>query len=73
MLKGRFRYQNPDGRIGGWRDSEGNYYIGEGHHRMRAALEILEETGDDSHVRALLENGLWAPGCPPPSSIGPLP
>jgi hypothetical protein len=73
MLNGRYRFEAPEGRIGGWRDAAGNYYIGEGHHRMAAALEIFEATGDASYVNRLLQYGLWTLGRPPASQIGPLP
>jgi filamentous hemagglutinin len=62
-----------DGRIGGYLGDDGTYYVGEGHHRMNAALEIFEETGDSSYVDQLLENGAWTPGEPPANDIGPLP
>ena len=73
MLNGDYRFTEPDGRIGGWRDDAGNYYIGEGHHRMNAALEIFEETGNATYANQLLEHGSWTPGSPPPSQVGPLP
>ncbi len=71
MLNDEYLFTADRGRIGGYKDSDGTYYIGEGHHRMNAALEIFEETGNTSYVDALLENGLWTPGKPPQS--GPLP
>ncbi len=71
MLNRRYGFEEDRGRIAGWLDDAGNYHIGEGHHRMNAALEIFEETGDASYVNRLLENGLWTPGNPP--APGPLP
>jgi hypothetical protein len=73
MLNGNYRFQSEEGIIGGWLDDAGNYYIGEGHHRMNAALQIFEETGDPTYVNGLLTHGRWDPGPPPPSQIGPLP
>ena len=71
MLSGNYKFLEDCGRIGGYIDEAGNYYIGEGHHRMNAAMEIFEETGDASFVNQLLENGLWTPKKPP--FAGPLP
>ena len=73
MQNGRFRFEDPRGQIAGWRDAQGNYYLGEGHHRMAAAMEIFEETGDPSNVNRLLENGHWTPVERPPAGVGPLP
>ena len=73
MQNGRFRFEAPEGRISGWRDPQGNYYIGNGHHRMAAAMEIFEETGDPSNVNRLLENGYWTPVERPPVQVGPIP
>lgn len=65
MLAGRYDYQSRTGQIGGWRDSRGNYYIGEGHHRINAALEIYWETGDREPLDRLLRNGDWKDSKPP--------
>ena len=73
MQNGTFRFESPEGRIGGWKDAQGNYYIGEGHHRMAAAMEIFEETGNPSNVNRLLENGLWTEVERAPVGAGPLP
>ena len=70
MLNGKYRFESTEGRIGGWRDG-GQYFISEGHHRMRAAMNIFKETGDPTFVNKLLQNGLWAPG--PPNMVAPLP
>lgn len=73
MQNGTFRFEAPEGRIAGWRDPQGNYYISEGHHRMAAAMEIFEETGNPSNVNRLLENGLWTNVERAPVGAGPLP
>lgn len=65
MLAGEYDYESSRGRIAGWRDQRKTYYIGEGHHRMAAALEVFRETGDHSHVMRLIENGQWEPSPPP--------
>lgn len=65
MMDGDYLYDVPGGRIGGYR-SGGAYYIGEGHHRMTAAMEIAAETGNNVPLRQLLANGLWADVAKPP-------
>jgi RHS repeat-associated protein len=55
MRAGRYRFTSPEGRIAGWRDAQGNYMIGEGHHRVRAAIE----TGNPSNLQQLINNGVW--------------
>lgn len=65
MLAGRYRFDTPVGRIAGWRDAKGTYYIAEGHHRINAALEIYWETGDRSHLDLLLQAGDWENESPP--------
>ena len=65
MLAGDYRYDSREGRIAGWRGMAGTYYIGEGHHRVNAALEIYWETGDRSHLDRLLQAGEWEDSAPP--------
>lgn len=59
MLNGMYEFTAPKGRIAGWIDSKGNYYVSEGNHRMAAAQEIYKKTGDTSFIERLLKNGLW--------------
>jgi filamentous hemagglutinin len=59
MLSGNYRFTAPEGRIAGYVDSKGNYYISEGNHRMVAAQEIYKKTGDTSYIEKLLQNGSW--------------
>ena len=73
MLSGKYEYSEMRGQIGGWFDSNGNFYVGEGHHRMAAAMEIFKETGDDTHIKKLLEKGLWSKTIDPPNDSRPLP
>jgi len=61
-----------DGRVGGWKDAQGNYYLGEGHHRMAAAMEHFEATGDATFVNKLLQHGDWQTP-PVRMNVGPLP
>jgi hypothetical protein len=60
MAAGNYAYDEPRGQIGGLMDQGGAYHIVEGHHRMAAALELLQETGDKKAVRALLFWGRWS-------------
>jgi hypothetical protein len=71
MEAGNFRYQDAGARVGGWRGSDGTYYINEGHHRIAAAIEIFTATGNRSPLNSLLQNGLFFDGIPP--GVGPLP
>ena len=59
MLKGMYRYDSPEGIIGGFVDNKGVYYIGEGHHRIIAALRVYNKTGNAEPVLQLIKRGLW--------------
>ena len=59
MLSGNYKFTAPEGRIAGYVDSKGNYYISEGNHRMVAAQEIYKKTGDASYIEKLIQNGSW--------------
>jgi len=39
MLSGAYDFSSAAGRVGGWVNNSGNYMIGEGHHRMTAAMQ----------------------------------
>ena len=69
MLKGEYRYSSAEGRIGGYIDAEGRVMVGEGHHRMAAALE----TGDRSIIQQILDNARLTPVDKFPTSPMPLP
>ena len=73
MLQGTFAYSEVRGQIGGVRDQHGTYHIGEGHHRMVAALEIYTEIGDAAAVLTLISCGRWSQIDRPPSGSRPLP
>lgn len=73
MREGWFGFTLEAARIDGWRDDRGAYYINDGNHRMVAALEIEQETGDPWAVHALLEHGRWITQAPPPAGHGPMP
>jgi hypothetical protein len=66
MLDETFNYTAPKGRIGGVRVN-GHYFVGEGHHRITAAMEIFSETGNDAPLKNLLSNGLWSEPTSPPT------
>ncbi|WP_205954124.1 hemagglutinin repeat-containing protein [Pantoea stewartii] len=59
MLSGNYKFTAPEGRIAGYIDSKGIYYISEGNHRMVAAQEIYKKTGDASYIEKLIQNGSW--------------
>ncbi len=69
MLAGKWRFNDPNGQIGGYVDSQGRYMIGEGHHRVQAAIE----TGNPNILKALIDNGRWTQTSSLPSSAGPIP
>ena len=73
MLNGSFEFTATRGKIAGYIDSKGNYYITEGHHRMAAAQEIYKTTGDATYIHKLLENGKWDKTNKVPVDARPLP
>lgn len=73
MTSGNYRFTAPEGRIAGYVDSKGNYYISEGNHRMVAAQEIYKKTGDRTYVEKLLQNGSWTQTKNAPAGAKPMP
>jgi RHS repeat-associated protein len=73
MLNGRYDYSISEGQIGGFKDVNGVYHIGEGHTRVAAAREILRETGNSQPLRNLINNGRWTSGVDAPANSRPLP
>ncbi len=59
MLKNFYSYKAPSGIIAGYVDKKGVYYVTEGNHRMVAAVEIYNETGEIKYINQLLDNGNW--------------
>ena len=59
MLAGTFDYLTVRAKVSGIRDAGMVFHVVDGHHRMVAALEIYEETGDMMPVRQLLAWGKW--------------
>nr|WP_240431476.1 hypothetical protein [Pectobacterium parmentieri] len=73
MMSGNYRCSAPEGRIAGYIDNKGNYYISEGNHRMVAAQEIYKKTGDKSYIDKLLQNGSWTQTKNAPVGDKPMP
>ncbi|MFB0773613.1 Rhs family protein, partial [Proteus cibi] len=73
MLDGTFDFSLPKNQVGGFVDSNGTYYMGEGHHRMVAAQEIYKETGDAKYINKLIENGTWTRTNSPPTDARAMP
>lgn len=73
MLNGNFEFSSLRGKIAGFIDKKGNYYVSEGHHRMAAAQDIYKSTGDRSYIDKLLENGKWDLIDKAPNNMKPLP
>ncbi len=73
MAENQYTFDKSRGQIGGVIDANGTYHIVEGHHRMAAALEIFQETGDDKAVLKLLFWGRWSMAENPPPESRPFP
>src|SRR5205823_2069538 len=73
MLAGRYAFSEPRGQIGGWRDTEGIYYVNDGNHRMVAALELVRENGNAEFVLSLIRWGRWTLADEPPIGARPMP
>jgi hypothetical protein len=73
MRSARYAFHERRGQIGGVRDRRGVYYVVEGHHRLVAALELFNETGDSTAIVELLNGGLWTEVNRPPFDGRPLP
>lgn len=56
MLNNQYEYDSARGIISGIEDANGIIHIQEGQHRINAALEIFEETGDAKYVNQLLDS-----------------
>lgn len=73
MTSGTYRYTAPEGQIAGFIDKAGTVYITEGHHRVAAALEILNETGNMEPFKQLLKSGLIEAVETAPAGARPMP
>jgi filamentous hemagglutinin len=73
MRDGTYAYQEMRGRIAGVRDGNGIYHFIEGHHRMAAAFEMYQETGDSKPINDLVMYGQWAEVERRPACSRPLP
>ena len=72
MLAGEWDYSGRGNTFIYWRQDR-MVWVGEGHHRANAALEIGRETGDWSYLHRLLEFGRCDPGMPPSADRRPFP
>ncbi len=60
MLNGSFAFSSLEGRIGGeYHEPRKIFFVGEGHHRLAAALEIAFESGNWSCFNKLIRYGDW--------------
>jgi hypothetical protein len=73
ITAGNYAFQEARGQIGGVIDRRGIYHVIEGHQCMAAALELFQETGDDTPVHALLSWGRWSLAAKPPIGSRPFP
>jgi hypothetical protein len=55
MMLNQYNFKLDDNKIG-CEVNNNIYFIGEGHHRMQAALEIWKESNDYSNVENLIKN-----------------
>ena len=59
MFNNDFDFSLLENKIGGYFDCKGVYHVGDGHHRMAAAIELYKETGNENYILNLLEHGKW--------------
>jgi hypothetical protein len=64
MLDGEWEFEQQGKSFVYWQEGR-TVWIGEGHHRANAALELGRETGDWQFLERLLENGKREAGTPP--------
>jgi hypothetical protein len=72
MRAGQWDFERRADSLVFWR-CEQTIYISEGHHRVNAALELGEETGDWSYLDRLISHGKLEAGLPPSSDVGRFP
>ena len=74
MLNNNYDYTQPENQIGGYQLADSNiFYVGDGHHRMAAAMDIYWETGNVEPVRNLISYGIWSLTARPPVGGGIFP
>ncbi|HIG9797242.1 TPA: DUF637 domain-containing protein [Klebsiella variicola] len=59
MRNNTFPLEPKNGIIAGYTDKKGVYYVSDGNHRMVAAVEYYNETGDPKFINLLIKNGAW--------------
>jgi len=60
MRDGSFKYDDYRQISGLYHERSDTYFISEGHHRLAAALEIAQESGDWSFFNRLIKKGYWS-------------
>ena len=74
MSNNRYDYMQPENRIGGYQVVDRNiFYVGDGHHRMAAAMDIYWETGNAEPVEKLTSHGMWTLTTRPPQGAQTFP
>lgn len=61
------------GVIAGYVDKKGVYYVSDGNHRMVAAVEYYNETGNPEYIKQLIKNGTWTYNATYAGTSKPLP
>ncbi|HDT0376428.1 TPA: hypothetical protein QIB30_001580 [Klebsiella variicola] len=59
MRNNTFPLEPKNGIIAGYTDKKGVCYVSDGNHRMVAAVEYYNETGDPKFINLLIKNGSW--------------
>ncbi|UUE57800.1 DUF637 domain-containing protein [Pectobacterium aroidearum] len=59
MKNSDFNFSKMENRVGGYVDKNGKYFLQEGNHRMVAAKELYQETGNSTYIENLIKNGRW--------------
>jgi len=72
MLGGEWDFEGQGASFVYWQQGR-TVWVGEGHHRANAALEIGQASGDWSYLHRLLEHGTCEPSVPPPANRGRFP
>jgi len=73
ILADRFYFEELRARIGGVIDRRGIYHVIEGHHRIVAAIEVLDEFENATPLLEIIRCGNWDLVDKPPRGSRPLP
>jgi hypothetical protein len=67
MLNNDYDYTQPENKIGGYQLADRNiFYVGDGHHRMAAAMDLYWKTGNAEPAQKLISQGIWSLTTRPP-------